>query len=109
VQHLKTLLVDKGPGGSYSGYYYKILNSQGDEAEGGAYNYMVNGALKDGFALIAWPQDYGVSGIMSFLINNNGIIFEQDLGFEGSDIVNSINTYNPASDWSQIEEENLAR
>src|SRR6185312_12945831 len=62
----------------YFGYYFRILSAQGPDAPGGAYNYLVNGRQIGGFALIAFPTEYGVSGIQSFLVNQDGVVYEKD-------------------------------
>ncbi len=68
-----------GKGAPYHGYYYKILKAQGKDAAGGAYNYMANGHMIGGFALIAYPARYGVSGVKSFIVNQDGVVHEMDL------------------------------
>src|SRR6185503_15268720 len=74
----------------YQGYYFRILTQQGIDAPGGRKNYIVDGALKDGFALIAYPAAYGNSGIMTFIINQNGVLHEADLGPETLSIAEAI-------------------
>ena len=64
----------------YHGYYYRILTGQGKNANGGAYDYRVKGRMSGGFALIAWPAQYGKSGIMSFMVNHDGVVFQKNLG-----------------------------
>src|ERR1043166_2961959 len=64
----------------YQGYYFRILTGQGPNAPDGARNYISNGRMTSGFALIAWPASYGVSGLMSFAVNQDGIVFQKDLG-----------------------------
>ena len=64
----------------YHGYYYKILKGQGKSAPGGAYQYVINGHMVAGFALVAWPAEYGVSGVMTFIVNQNGTVYQKDLG-----------------------------
>lgn len=96
---LGPLLANREPGTAYHGYYYKILTSQGKEAEGGAYNYLVKGKMKHGFALLAWPADYGHSGVMSFMINHNGTVYEKDMGLHTAEFAELISQYNPTSSW----------
>lgn len=83
----------------YHGYYYKLLTSQGRYAPGGARDYMKDGRLIDGFAVLAWPAEYGNSGIMTFMVSHHGVVYEQDLGRRTSAIAESINTFDPDPDW----------
>jgi len=64
----------------YLGYYYRILKGQGKDAPGGAYDYMVKGNMIGGFALVAYPAKYGSSGIMTFIVNHDGVVYQKDLG-----------------------------
>jgi Protein of unknown function (DUF2950) len=83
----------------YQGYYFKILTSQGAAAPGGAKNYVVNGAMSGGFALVAWPAQYNVTGVMTFLVGQDGIVHEKDLG-EGTDAAaRKMTTHNPDATW----------
>jgi len=83
----------------YHGYYYKILTGQSKEARGGAINYISGGHMVNGFALIAFPARYGDSGIMTFIVNQNGIVHEKDLGPDTAKIVPKIKLYNPDKSW----------
>jgi len=84
---------------SYHGYYYKILTQQGPNAAEGARNYIVNGKMTGGFALIAYPAQYGESGVMTFIVNHNGIVFEKNLGLDTADIASHITQYDPDEGW----------
>ena len=64
----------------YHGYYFRILKAQGPDAEGGAMDYVVNGKMIGGFALVAYPAEYGVSGIQTYQVNHRGMVYEKDLG-----------------------------
>ena len=64
----------------YHGYYYRMLYAQGPNANGGAREYFKNGVLTEGFALVAWPADYGSSGVQTFIVNEDGVVFQKDLG-----------------------------
>ena len=64
----------------YYGYHYRLLYGQGPAAKGGAYSYLVNGRMIGGFGVIAWPVRYGETGVMTFIVNQNGEVYEQDLG-----------------------------
>jgi len=87
----------------YHGYYYRMLYAQGPNADGGAREYFVNGLLTAGFAAIAWPADYGTSGVKTFIVNQDGIVFEKDLGAETDAIVETIDVFDPESSWMKIE------
>ena len=64
----------------YRGYYFRILTEQGPKAQGGRANYLVNGSMMGGFALVAWPAEYGVSGVQTFIVNHDGTVYEKHLG-----------------------------
>jgi len=83
----------------YYGYYFRILASQGPNAPSGARSYVVNGKMTGGFALIAYPAIYGDSGIMTFIVNDHGIVFERNLGAGTVRIARQIAAYDPDSDW----------
>ena len=100
-----------GPSGgapkSYHGYFYKVLMGQGPEARGGAQDYAIKGLMIAGFALIAWPAEYGVSGIKTFVVNHDGIVYEKDLGPTTARVVPTITRYNPDKTWQESPEETL--
>jgi hypothetical protein len=85
------------------GYYYKILKGQGASAPGGAYNYVINGHMVAGFALVGWPAEYGVSGVMTFIVNQNGIVYQKDLGPKTEGIAKAMTLYNPDRTWSRAQ------
>ena len=87
----------------YHGYYYRILTRQGADAKGGAFDYVVDGRMIGGFALIAYPAIYGNSGIMTFMVNHDGVIFQKDLGPETVEIVGEIQDFDPDDSWSAVE------
>ena len=89
--------VERGP---YQGYYFKILTRQGKHAPGGAYNYIINGNMIGGFALIAWPARYGTSGVMSFMVNQQGIVYQKDLGPKTSKLALGMKSYDPDPSWT---------
>ena len=103
---LGTLFADHTPGGGYHGYFYKILKAQGKNAQGGAYSYMIGKLMRAGFALIAWPDEYGQSGIMSFIVSHDGIVYEQNLGPDGASIAEKMEIYDPGTDWVPSKEVN---
>jgi hypothetical protein len=84
----------------YHGYYFKILTRQGKHAPGGKYDYVINGRMIAGFALIAWPAQYGDSGIMTFIVNQQGRVFQRDLGPKTGKLAPAIKAYDPESAWS---------
>jgi hypothetical protein len=86
----------------YHGYYYKILKRQGPSAQGGAVNYVVGGKMIGGFGLLAYPAEYGNSGIMSFIVNHNGVVYQKDLGPETRRIAGRTRSYNPGSGWEKV-------
>jgi hypothetical protein len=87
----------------YYGYLYKILTEQGPDAPGGAKSYVVDGKLTGGFALIAYPVQYHYSGVMTFIVNQDGVVYQQDLGEQTSDLVSKITAYNPDSSWEPVQ------
>jgi hypothetical protein len=87
----------------YYGYYYKILTSQGADAPGGVLDYLVNGKMIGGFALIAYPADYGNSGIMTFMVNHEGVVYQKDLGPDTESIAEKITAYEPDSSWEKAQ------
>lgn len=91
----------QSPGSStpYYGYFYKILTAQGPNAPGGAKNYVVDGKLTGGFALIAYPAQYHSTGVMTFIVNRDGVVYQQDLGEQTSDLASQITAYNPDDSW----------
>lgn len=86
-------------GAPYHGYYYRVLTAQGPEARGGAYDYIRNGHMVGGFAVVAWPATYGNSGVTTFLVNTNGILWEKDLGPRTDALARAMKTYNPDRTW----------
>ena len=103
---LGPLLADRSQGGGYHGYFYRILKAQGENARGGAYSYMLGDKMQAGFALVAWPEEYGESGVMSFLVSHAGIVHEQNLGPAGADTAEAMSAYDPDADWTPAEEVN---
>ena len=92
-----------GSGAPYHGYYYKILTRQGPKASGGAHDYIVDGKMIGGFALIAWPAEYGNSGITTFLINHDGVVYQKDLGENTSKVASGVTAFNPRDGWKKVE------
>ena len=94
----------KGPESSYAGYHFKILTAQGEAAPAGKFDYIINGHFIGGFALIAWPAEYGKTGVMTFLVNHYGDVYERDLGSETAKTAAEITDYNPSVDWAPVED-----
>jgi hypothetical protein len=92
-----------GEGGGYHGYRYKVLTAQGKDASGGAYDYIVNGRMIGGFALVSWPLRWGVSGVMTFICNHDGVVYEKNLGPDTATIAAKMTRYNPDSTWTRAE------
>ncbi len=86
----------------FNGYYYKILTQQGDSAKGGAKDYMSDGKLAGGFAVLAWPAKYRDSGIMTFLVGKDGVIYQKDLGEKTAEAAAAISAYNPGEGWTVV-------
>jgi hypothetical protein len=87
----------------YQGYYYKILTMQGPAAPGGALNYVVNGKMIGGFALVAYPAEYRNSGVMTFMVSHQGAVFQKDLGPDTA-AAEAITAYNPGNGWNEVKE-----
>ena len=88
---------------AYHGYQYRILYAQGPNAAGGARDYILNDRMIGGFALIATPANYGNSGVMTFIVNQDGNVFEQDLGPETKQVAGRIRSFDPGPDWRKVE------
>jgi hypothetical protein len=103
---LGPLMGDHTPGGGYHGYYYRILEGQGEDARGGAYSYLIGDRMRAGFAAVAWPIEYGESGVMSFMVSHDGIVYESNLGEDTASVAASMTLYNPGAGWSPVQEVN---
>jgi hypothetical protein len=91
--------------GEGSGYHFRILTKQGDTAKGGAKDYIVNGKMTRGFAILAYPAEYQKSGIMSFLVGTDGTVYEKDLGPKTADIAAAVTEYNPGDGWKPVNQQ----
>jgi hypothetical protein len=100
VSESAVYLEGREAGDPYRGYYYKILTRQGEAAPGGRYDYIINGNMIAGFAMVAYPAEYGNSGVMSFIINQQGVVYERDLGEDTAVVAQGIAEYSPA-DWEE--------
>ncbi len=90
-------------GDAYRGYHFKILTRQGKDAAGGAYNYIINGHMVAGFAMVAYPDQYGESGVMTFIVNQNGKVFQKDLGDQSERVGESLDSFDPGAGWTVVE------
>jgi len=100
-----------GPPTPYRGYYYRILTRQGKNAPGGAKSYVPGGKMTEGFAFLAYPAEYRSSGVMTFIVDQDGVVYQKDLGKNTGALVNAMKEYNPNSSWQKVEvetEENAA-
>lgn len=87
----------------FHGYFFKILKAQGRDAKGGAYSYMTKNKMITGFALVAYPASYGSSGIMTFIVNQDGVVYEKDLGRKTEMAAQAMKSFNPDKTWSKAE------
>ena len=87
----------------WHGYYFRMLRSQGPEANGGALDYTVKGKMIGGFALVAWPAEYGVSGVQTFIVNHEGLIYGKDLGTNTGPLARQMTRFNPDKSWKRID------
>jgi hypothetical protein len=100
--HASKILTEKQV--PYQGYYFKILVRQGPHAPGGKFDYIINGHMIAGFALVAWPAEWGNSGVMTFIINQQGKVYEKNLGAKTSEIASRMTTYDPGPGWRPASE-----
>jgi hypothetical protein len=92
-----------GQASPFYGYYFRILTAQGAAAAGGAKDYVVNGEMSGGFALVAWPAQYDVTGIMTFIVNQDGVVYQKDLGADTDAVARSMTRYDPDTTWETAE------
>ena len=88
---------------AFFGYYYRILTGQGKNAPGGAYDYLVKGNMIGGFALVAYPAKYGSSGVMTFIVNHDGVVYQKDMGRDTEKAAQAMKVFNPDSTWKKVE------
>jgi len=94
---------DSGGPSPFHGYLFKILKAQGTAAPGGPKDYVANGTMSHGFALVAWPAQYDVTGVMTFVVNHDGIIHEKDLGADTAAAASGMTLYNPDASWKSVQ------
>ncbi len=98
-----------GNSSPYHGYYYRILEGQGKRANGGEYGYVANGSMIGGFALVAYPAQYGSSGIMSFIVNHDGVVYQKDMGGRTEKAALAVKVFDPDSTWKMVERPSAGR
>jgi hypothetical protein len=86
----------------YHGYFYRILTAQGPHAAGGAYEYIVDGKMIGGFAVVAYPAEYGNSGVMTFIVNHDGVVYQKDLGDDTEQIAKAMERFDPDETWAKV-------
>jgi hypothetical protein len=96
--------VNKSSSEPFAGYHFRVLTAQGPAAKGGARSYIVNGEMSGGFGLIAYPADYGRGGIMTFIVNQEGVVYQKDLGEDTLKVASAVTAYDPDDTWTEVEE-----
>lgn len=99
-----TARTETGEPRPYHGYYYRMLTQQGPDATGGAFDYIINGKWIGGFAVVAWPADYDNSGIMTFIVNYDEVVYQKDLGDDTDSLARTITSFDPAAGWTKTDE-----
>jgi len=87
----------------FHGYYFRMLKKQGKNAPGGAFDYVVKNKMIGGFAVVAYPAVYGNSGVMTFMVNHEGVVYEKDLGKNTAKTAKAMNTFDPDKTWKKVE------
>ena len=95
--------MQQGKAAPFHGYYFRILTKQGAAAKGGARAYVVNGQLARGFAFVAYPAEYRNSGVMTFIVNQDGVVYEKDLGQDTEKLGDSMTEYDPDRTWNRAD------
>ena len=90
------------PGEGYHGYHFKILKAQGANAPGGAYDYVIGKRMRGGFALVAWPVAYGETGVMSFMVSHDGVVYEKNLGPNTDATARAMTRFDPDTSWQKV-------
>src|SRR5262249_28339718 len=88
----------------FHGYYFSMLDKQGTDAPGGAKNYIADGKMTGGFAVVAYPAKYGNSGVMTFVVNQDGVILQKDLGPTTDQVASAITEFSPDKTWTIVEQ-----
>jgi hypothetical protein len=98
---------NKGPSEPLWGYHFRVLKAQGAAAKGGARSYIANGEMSGGFALIAYPAEYGRGGIMTFIVNQDGVVYQKDLGEDTLKVAAGLQAYDPDATWAEVKKPQL--
>jgi hypothetical protein len=98
----RTVGTNRGSPSPFHGYYFRILTAQGPDAQGGAKDYVVNGEMSGGFALVAWPAEYDVTGVMTFVVNQDGVLREKALGPDTDKLAKAMTAYSPDAAWETV-------
>jgi hypothetical protein len=91
-------------GGPFHGYYFKVLKGQGPSARLGQLDYVIHGAMIGGFALVAWPAEYRVTGVQTFIVSYDGVVYQKDLGPDTAKIASAMDRYDPDSSWQETDD-----
>ena len=102
IAEISALIQGKELGDPYRGYYYRVLKGQTEHAPGGAYEYVINGNMIAGFAMLAWPAEYGETGVMTFQVSHQGDVLEADLGPETAEVAPAFDAYDPDATWTEV-------
>ena len=102
IAEISALIQGKELGDPYRGYYYRVLKGQTEHAPGGAYEYVINGNMIAGFAMLAWPAEYGETGVMTFQVSHQGDVLEADLGPETAEVAPAFDAYDPDATWAEV-------
>jgi hypothetical protein len=94
---------ETSPATPFHGYFYRILIKQGEHAKGGAKDYLVNGNMTRGFSFLAYPAEYRKSGVMTFLINQDGVTYQCDLGDNTAELAQQLDSFNPDESWQPVQ------
>jgi hypothetical protein len=86
----------------FHGYYFRMLARQGKQAPGGAFDYVVKNKMIGGFAVVAYPAAYGRSGVMTFMVNHEGVVYEKDLGKNTAKIATTMQSFDPDQTWKKV-------
>jgi hypothetical protein len=93
----------QGQSAPFHGYFFRLLTKQGEAAKGGAIDYVVDGKLTKGFAFVAYPAEYRNSGVMTFIVNKSGVVYQRDLGAQTAAVASAMQEYNPDSTWEKVD------
>jgi hypothetical protein len=88
----------------YNGYFFRILTAQGKSAKGGAYSYLVKEKMVGGFAVVAYPATYAVSGVKTFIVNHDGVVYQKDLGPKTTKLAKTMKVFDPDRTWEKVEQ-----